>query len=1363
MPAFIRIAAFLLPALCGAAWTPPPQVPGRSPKALVIVVDGLSGQRVARSGTPYLDQLRADGAWSARARGAAPAGRGAGWATLLTGVGPGKHGIAGEDLSGGAFARYPDFLTRIEGARPELSTLAVLGWPEATRPSGGGEPLMSAEVDSVVVSGGAGLGAGGAADADVTSLAAIGLWGSDVDVALVHLGNLEAIGRAAGTVGPEYGKALETIDGQIGDLLAAIHSRENRSGEDWLIVVASTHGLTAWGESGGDSTDGSEVIWLASGPSALQGTFVTPPSIVDIVPTVLAHLGIPSEAAWGLDGHALGLRPAVPAGADPYGPLLGTPGELRPHWEDPSVVGLAELPARATFFPFESRELARAGDRRASQRFLDLDGTWSFRWVRNPGERILDFHRPGFDDIDWDRFPVPANWEIHGYGVPIYVNIPYEFEKNPPFIHHDDNPVGQYRRRVTIPGSWMESRVILHVGAAKSAMYAWVNGVRVGYSEDAKLPAEFDVTPWVRPGENVLALEVYRWSDGSYLECQDFWRISGIERDVYLYAEPHTRIADVQVRAGLDERYRTPTLDVAVDVARDAVGPMPDRLRVELLGPEGATLAYASHPVSAGPGGSVRVTLERRVPGAKPWTAETPSLYTLVATLADLTGNVLESVSTKVGFRVVEIRDEQLRVNGVPLTIQGVNRHETDPVSAHVVSEERMLEDLRLMKAANVNAVRTSHYPNDPRFYELADSLGFWVVDEANIESHGMGYDPDVTLGNDPEWMTAHLDRTRRMVERDKNHPAIIVWSLGNEGGNGVNFQATYDWIKQRDPTRPVQYERALLERNTDLFVPMYPDLDELERYAQSLDPRPVVMCEYAHAMGNSVGNFSDYWELIERYPKLQGGLVWDWVDQGLRKVTERGDTIFAYGGDWGPPGTPSDGNFLINGLVQPDRRPNPHYWEVKAVYQWVRTEAIDVDAGRLRIHNRYQFRDLGHLALHWAVRMDGEVVLDGVAAMPPVPPGGSAEVVLGIPKIERVQGAEYALEVRYLRESADELLPAGHEEAFAQWIWPALPDVTGASSGPAVAVQERDDAIVLGAVDVRVEVDRQRGLVRSYRDGDRELLGSALAPDFWRAPTDNDFGGGWQRKLGAWKGAGPSFRPSRVSAATVASGAEVTVEGMVSPGDSKLTLRYLLHPDGTLEVSQALSPTAGADIPRMPRFGMRTELPSRYRRTEWYGRGPMESYQDRTAGARLGRWTLDVSEWAHPYVRPQETGNRTGVRWLSLRDDEGWGLLVVGAPEVEATAIPYAREDLDPGERKVQVHWAELRPRDAIFLNVDFKQMGVGGVDSWGTTALPRYSLPYGPHAYTFRLRPLRPGDDAPALGRALRARRPGLTPTGS
>ncbi|MCK5651212.1 MAG: beta-galactosidase, partial [Gemmatimonadetes bacterium] len=553
--------------------------------------------------------------------------------------------------------------------------------------------------------------------------------------------------------------------------------------------------------------------------------------------------------------------------------------QATPEWEDPAVFAINKEAAHATLFPFESRGLAVQGRPHVSAYHQSLNGQWKFNWVRKPADRPVDFYRTDFDDSDWDEIPVPSNWELQGYGVPIYLNHPYEFEKNPPFIHHDYNPVGSYRTRFQLPANWDGREIFLHFGAVKSAVYVWVNGRELGYSQGSKLPAEFDVTDYVHPGENLLTVEVYRWSDGSYLECQDFWRISGIERDVYLWAAPKVHIRDFEVRAGLDDAYQHGELEVSVrlrNYALDLAGK--HQIGVELLDQAGDPVLSGLVLTANQIRGDNEVLLAMRAPVESPlkWTAETPSLYTLLLTLSDDSGETLEVISTRVGFRTVEIKDGFLQVNGVPVTIKGVNRHEHDPNTGHVLSRELMRQDVALMKAANINAVRTSHYPEDPYFYELADEYGLYVVDEANIESHGMGYDPDITLGNNPEWMNAHLDRTIRMMERDKNHPSVIIWSLGNEAGNGINFHATYEWLKERDPTRPVQYERALQDWNTDIYVPMYSRFQHLIEYAESFPERPLILCEYAHAMGNSVGNFADYWAIIDRYPSLQGGFIWD-------------------------------------------------------------------------------------------------------------------------------------------------------------------------------------------------------------------------------------------------------------------------------------------------------------------------------------------------------------------------------------------------------------------------------------------------------------------------------------------------------
>jgi len=1074
---------------------------------------------------------------------------------------------------------------------------------------------------------------------------------------------------------------------------------------------------------------------------------------------------------FGIGLHHLLSVPALAFSLGALGPIglaSVASAQERPDWEDPSVVGINKEEPHATLFPFESRALATARNPSTSAYYKLLNGAWRFNWVRSPGERPMDFFREDFDDSGWDLVPVPSNWEVLGYGVPIYLNQPYEFEKNPPFIHHDYNPVGSYRTAFRIPDSWQGREIFIHFGAVKSAMYLWVNGERVGYSQGAKLPAEFDLTAYVRPGENQLAVEVYRWSDGSYLECQDFWRISGIERDVYLWAAPKLHIRDFFARAGLDETYREGRLAVEVSLTRyGPVGPGAAEtegsrrtalIRAEVLDP--ATGSIVSHTEAQvpipDPGSDTMVTLQPEPGTVRPWTAETPNLYTLLLTLEDDAGESLETVSQRIGFRTVEIRDGLLRVNGVPLVVKGVNRHEHDPYTGHVISRERMREDLLLMKAANMNAVRTSHYPEDPYFYDLADEFGLYIVDEANIESHGMGYRPDVTLGNNPEWEGAHLERMRRMVERDKNHPSVIIWSMGNEAGNGVNFEAGYRWIKARDETRPVQYERALQEWNTDIYVPMYAGFQHLQEYASSNPERPLIMCEYNHTMGNSGGNFADYWDLINRYPALQGGFIWDWVDQGLLKVTEAGDSIWGYGGDFGPPGTPSDGNFLINGVVQPDRRPNPHYWEIKAVYQSIRGEPVELADGQIRVTNAYQFRTLEGLEIRWKVLEDGRPIQEGNLPAPPLLPGASGEVRLPFTPPVPVPGAEYHLEASFLLTRPEWILPTGQEVAFLQYELPFHADVApGSSAGlPEVEVSGGGgEQLLVRGPEFELAVDQGSGQIVSYRYRGTDLLLTGPRPNFWRPPTDNDYGARLQERLRVWKDAAAFMRvrgpevsrpgPSKV---------EIRFQGVLPSADSAgYSLTYTVRGNGEVTVDGQMTAGPG-DLPMLPRFGMRMELPGSFRRLQWFGRGPHESYQDREAGARVGQYEGLVADQFHPYVRPQETGNKTGIRWMALRNDQGVGLLIRGDTLLSASALNYTEEDLDEGPQKSQRHAGELAPRDLVALNVDYRQMGVAGINSWGALPLPQYTLPYGDYSVRFVLTPF--GPDGPPPEELARSR---------
>jgi beta-galactosidase len=1047
--------------------------------------------------------------------------------------------------------------------------------------------------------------------------------------------------------------------------------------------------------------------------------------------------------------------------------------QVVPDWENPSVVGINKEPARASAFAFETLGLARENVRESSEYFQLLNGDWRFNWVRSPAERPQDFYMEGYDDSGWDFIPVPSNWEVQGYGVPIYLNHPYEFEKNPPFIHHDYNPVGSYRTSFQVPPTWRDREVFLHFGAVKSAMYLWINGQRVGYSQGSKLPAEFNITEFVRPGENLLAVEVYRWSDGSYLECQDFWRISGIERDVFLWAAPRVHVRDFFVKAGLDENYEEGQLEVAVDLRNyGEEAPAPVTVAMEVRDPETGSAISSPKILINTPalGEEASASMRMGVGPVKPWTAETPNLYDLYLALVDESADTLEVLRQRIGFRTVEIKDGLLQVNGVPITIKGVNRHEHDPFTGHVMSEERMVEDLRLIKAANMNAVRTSHYPSDPRWYELADEEGLYIVGEANIESHGMGYNPDVTLGNNPAWEPAHVDRMRRMVERDKNHPSVIIWSMGNEAGNGVNFYAAYDWTKARDDTRPVQYERALQDWNTDLYVPMYSGFQHLEEYAQSDPERPLVMCEYAHAMGNSVGNFTDYWELIDRYPSLQGGFIWDWVDQGLSKVTESGDSIWGYGGDFGPPGTPSDGNFLINGLVQPDREPNPHYFEVRRVYQWIEAELVDPVSGDVLLTNNYEFRTLEGLGLEWRVLEDGLPIQGGRLSVPNLPAKDTGGVRVPLEAIDPAPGAEYHLTLEVLQNEESGVLPAGTEVAFHQFPLspgPAMEEPNLADL-PYVEAVTRVGRIMVAGADFGLEISGTTGEILAYAFRGVDLIQRGPRPNFWRAPTDNDYGGRWQERLGIWKDAGAAIDVEMVDAHRLAPYAVgVEVKGVLSLDEgARYDRYYTILGNGDVIVEAFLS-AAGGEHPRMPRFGMRMELPRELDHIMWFGRGPHESHWDRKAGTPVMTYEGLVSDQYHPYVRPQESGNKTDVRWMTFRPESGGvGLMVIAGggegetmgeyPYLSMGALHYTQEDLDDGPQKGQRHSGQLTPRDLVAVNVDLRQMGVGGITSWGPTALPKYSLPYEDYRYSFILRPMAEDENNPAELARVRYRVP-------
>ncbi|RLD19143.1 MAG: beta-galactosidase, partial [Bacteroidetes bacterium] len=715
----------------------------------------------------------------------------------------------------------------------------------------------------------------------------------------------------------------------------------------------------------------------------------------------------------------------------------------QPDWQNQHVIGLNKEAPRASFITLN--EVTDKVDLLNSSRYKLINGDWFFSWSKNPQERPVNFYTEAFDASGWAKIPVPSNWQLHGYGHPIYINHPYEFadkrapftemkSPNPPFVPNDYNPVGSYRKVITIPQDWHGEEVLVHFGAVSSAMYVWVNGQKVGYSQGSKTPAEFNITEFLQPGENLLAVEVYRWSDGSYLECQDFWRLSGITRDVYLYARPKDYIADIDALAGLTNDYQDGKLNLRVAINTASKGKL--KLNINIV--DGTKSLFLGEAIGQGAGMDT-LSFEQIFTDIQPWSAEIPKLYSLQLTLLNDEDKVLQHTNLKIGFRSSEIKNGQLLVNGKPVYLKGVNLHEHHEHNGHVVDKETMRRDVELMKKFNVNAVRTSHYPQPEYWYDLCDEYGIYVVDEANIESHGMGYG-DKSLAKDSSWREAHLERTIRMLERDKNHPSVIIWSLGNEAGNGVNFYTNYKWLKDRDPSRPVQYERvqrgwgptASFDWDTDILVPMYPSMESLATYADTFD-KPVVMCEYSHSMGNSTGNFQDYWDLIESKPSLQGGFIWDWIDQGLVKKSAKGEEFWAYGGDYGPAELPTDDNFLANGVVGPDRVPHPALWEVKKVYANIAFEAVDASLGKVKVLNKNFFKDLSYVNYVWEVLADGQIISSGLLPSLPIKPQGSGELIVPLPQ-NMASNKEYYFNVRAMQIEEQHLRPAGHEITAGQF-----------------------------------------------------------------------------------------------------------------------------------------------------------------------------------------------------------------------------------------------------------------------------------------------------------------------------------------
>ena len=1004
-------------------------------------------------------------------------------------------------------------------------------------------------------------------------------------------------------------------------------------------------------------------------------------------------------------------------------------------WQNPEINAVNRAPMHTNFFAYESIEATKSNKEKSSN-FMTLNGIWKFDWVANVDARPTDFWKLEFNDKGWNDLQVPGVWELNGYGDPIYVNVGYawrnQFKNNPPLVPTTNNHVGSYRKEIIVPSDWKGKDIIAHFGAVSSNMYLWVNGKFVGYSEDSKLEAEFDLTPYLRTGQkNLIAFQVFRWCDGSYLEDQDFFRYTGVARDCYLYTRNKKRIEDLRITPDLDEQYKNGSLHIELSLKGNC------NVTLELLDAENKLVTTSEVK------GTKKVVKTLKVKKPNKWTAETPYLYTLYATLKEK-GKITEVIPVKVGFRKIELKNAQILVNGQPVLIKGANRHEVDPVGGYVVSRERMIQDIQIMKQFNLNAVRTCHYPDDPFFYELCDKYGIYMVAEANIESHGIGYG-NRTLAKRDDYRKAHLERNQRNVQRNFNHPSIIFWSLGNEAGYGPNFEAAYDWVKAEDPSRAVQYERAEIKGKTDIYCPMYAGYNWCENYSKNPQhQKPLILCEYAHAMGNSQGGFKEYWDLVRKYPKFQGGFIWDFVDQSCRRIGKNGKMIYAYGGDFNRYDA-SDINFCNNGLISPDRVPNPHAYEVRHFYQNIWTTPANLKNGELNIFNEYFFRDLSAYYLEWEILKEGKIVRQGRIDKLDVQPQQTATVKLDWG--QTTPNDEWLLNVAYKQKQNEGLLPAGHIVAKEQltlnpYSAPSMILENSKQSNieitsPTVLDNDRKYLIISNDV-FNIEFDKQNGYLTKYEVNGLNMLkeGAILKPNFWRAPTDNDFGAKIHQKYIVWKN--PEIKLK--SFKQYIENKQVFIEAIYDMPDvsSKLSLTYVINNKGAIKVTQKIATDKEAKISNMFRFGMQMQMPRYIETIEYYGRGPMENYSDRNHYTDLGIYRQSVTEQFYPYIRPQENGTKTDIRWWRIVDKAGNGIEIVSAAPFSASALHYTIESLDEGWSKRQGHSPEVEEADLTNLCIDKKQAGLGGVNSWGAITLPEYQIPYGNYEFTFILTPI-------------------------
>jgi beta-galactosidase len=1066
--------------------------------------------------------------------------------------------------------------------------------------------------------------------------------------------------------------------------------------------------------------------------------------------------------------------------------------------ENEAVISENKLDAHASFTSYGPEEDAMNFDTKNTKFHNNLDGQWKFKWVRSPKERSTTFMNPAENLAAWGNIKVPSNWEVEGFGVPIYVNHQYEFAdyktpivkdiefvdgiypKNPGDVPNDYNPVGSYRRDFNIAFDWDGKEIFVHVGAMKSGGFVWLNGKYVGYSQGSKLPTEFNITQFAKTGKNTIAIQIFRWTDGSYLECQDFWRISGIERSVYLYAQPKLRIKDFEVVSNLDGAYKNGLLDVDVLIKNHLSKSKKSQLTFKLYDANNQLLVSKSSKLTVLESNEKTFSFQATVKNVKQWSAEHPNLYRLVLELKDKKGKILESTVAKIGFRSVEIKNGLLLVNGQRITLKGVNAQEADPETGHIMSEEMMLKDIRLWKENNINAVRLSHYPRGRRFYELCNMYGIYIVDEANIESHGMYYG-EHSLAKKESWEKAHVDRMLRLVERDKNHPAVIIWSMGNEAGNGINFYAGYKAIKANDKSkRPVQYERPYkdedgslydMDWNTDIIVPQYPSPTVFEEIGKSKTDRPFIPSEYAHAMGNSTGNFQDYWDIIEQYDNLQGGFIWDWVDQSIWKTAENGERYYAYGGDYGKD-MPSDGTFLNNGIVFPDRTPQPALYEVKKAHEFINFKEKGINSNdelRILVENLYDFTNLNMFDITAKIKADGKVLKTIPLETISVETHTGKLIRISLEDITYKTNTEYFVEISATTKNAWGILPAGFEVAHEQIRLDAKyqKERVSVDNGIALSIHKEGLNTTVSNADVELVFNEKEGRLISYKFKNNELLkdGKGPKPNFWRAVTDNDFGNRMQVRNFEWKKASLFSEVTEVVSNQLSTNeVELRVTYKLPGVDTHFKSVYTINGKGAVRIENTLGVTEyKADIPRI---GMRMQLPKQYNTMTYFGRGPWENYQDRKHSAFVDVYKSSVSDQYVPYIRPSENGYKTEVRWVSLVNEEGNGLLVVAEDfknGVGIGALHMLNEDFDTTagldygasksvDEKYQIdgipkvnkakHTTDIKEKDLVQLNIDLVQRGVGGDDSWFSKPQKKYLVDGAiEHTYTFYLIPVEQG----------------------